>query len=80
MDAEQPVGPWLRHRVFSHEEPGPSGWLVKTGIIEALRLSVTEAAQALRITRAALSTFLNERASRSPDSKRCSPAILPLLI
>ena len=60
--------------------PARPGGLLKTEIIEVLRLSVTEAAQALRITRAALSTFLNERASRSPDSKRCSPAILPLLI
>ena len=41
------------------KNPAHPGGLV-TEIIEALRLSVTEAAQALRITRAALSTFVNE--------------------
>ena len=44
----------------------PCGF-VKTEIIEPLGLSVTDAAQALGITRAALSAFLNERTSLSPD-------------
>ncbi len=47
--------------------PAHPGGFVKTEILEPLALSVTEAAQALGITRAALSTFLNERASLSPD-------------
>jgi addiction module HigA family antidote len=46
--------------------PHPGGF-VKTEIIEPLALSVTEAAGALGITRAALSAFLNERSSLSPD-------------
>jgi antitoxin HigA-1 len=49
------------------KNPAHPGGFVKTEIIEPLGLSVTEAAQALGITRAALSTFLNERASLSPD-------------
>ena len=47
--------------------PAHPGGFVKTEIIEPLGLSVTDAARALGITRAALSTFLNERASLSPD-------------
>ncbi len=46
--------------------PAHPGGFVKTEILEPLGLSVTDAAQALGITRAALSTFLNERASLSP--------------
>lgn len=49
------------------KNPVHPGGFVKTEIIEPLGLSVTDAAQALGITRAALSTFLNERASLSPD-------------
>jgi addiction module HigA family antidote len=49
------------------KSPAHPGGFVKTEIIEPLGLSVTDAAQALGITRAALSTFLNERASLSPE-------------
>jgi addiction module HigA family antidote len=49
------------------KNPVHPGGFVKTEIIEPLELSVTDAAQALGITRAALSTFLNERASLSPN-------------
>jgi addiction module HigA family antidote len=49
------------------KNPAHPGGLVKTEIVEPLGLSVTAAAQVLGITRAALSTFLNERASLSPD-------------
>lgn len=49
------------------KNPAHPGGFVKTEVIEPLGLSVTDAAQALGITRAALSTFLNERASLSPD-------------
>ena len=46
--------------------PHPGGF-VRTEIIEPLGLSVTDAAKALGITRAALSAFINERSSLSPD-------------
>jgi antitoxin HigA-1 len=49
------------------KNPARPGGFVKTEIIEPLGLTVTEAAQALGITRAALSAFLNERASLSPE-------------
>jgi addiction module HigA family antidote len=44
----------------------PGGY-VKTEVIEALGLSVTDAAQALGVTRPALSKLLNERAHLSPE-------------
>ncbi|PTR09459.1 addiction module HigA family antidote [Nitrosospira sp. Nsp5] len=47
--------------------PAHPGGFVRTEIIEPLGLSVTGAAQALGVTRSALSTFLNERASLSPE-------------
>ncbi len=47
--------------------PAHPGGFVKTEILEPLGLSVTGAAQALGVTRAALSAFLNERASLSPE-------------
>jgi len=40
---------------------------VKAEIVEALGLSVTDAAQALGVTRPALSKLLNERADLSPE-------------
>ena len=46
--------------------PHPGGF-VRTEIIEPLKLSVTAAAAALGITRAALSAFLNERSALSPE-------------
>jgi len=46
--------------------PHPGGF-VHTEIIAPLALSVTEAAGVLGITRAALSAFLNERSSLSPE-------------
>ena len=49
------------------KNPAHPGGFVKTEIIEPLGVTVTEAAQALGITRAALSAFLNERASLSPE-------------
>jgi addiction module HigA family antidote len=49
------------------KNPAHPGGFVKTEVIEPLGLSVTEAAEALGITRAALSAFLNERTSLSPD-------------
>ena len=54
-------------RSIRMKSPVHPGGFVKTEVIEPLGLSVTGAAQALGITRAALSTFLNERASLSPD-------------
>jgi addiction module HigA family antidote len=49
------------------KNPAHPGGFVNTEIIEPLKLSVTEAARVLGITRAALSAFLNERASLLPD-------------
>ncbi len=49
------------------KNPGHPGAFVKTEIIEPLGLAVTDAAKALGITRAALSSFLNERSSLSPE-------------
>ena len=43
------------------------GGFIKHEIIGPLELTVTAAAQALGVTRAALSTLLNERASLSPE-------------
>jgi antitoxin HigA-1 len=55
-----------REGIRMKNPPHPGGF-VKTEIIEPLGLSVTNAAHALGVTRAALSAFLNERASLSPD-------------
>ena len=49
------------------KEPAHPGGFVRHEIIEALDLSVTEAARALGVTRAALSTVLNGRARLSPE-------------
>lgn len=49
------------------KNPAHPGGFVKSEVIEPLGLSVTDAAQALGITRAALSAFLNGRTSLSPD-------------
>ena len=46
--------------------PHPGGF-VRTEIIEPMELSVTNAANALGIPRAALSAFINEHSSLSPD-------------
>ncbi|MGH6890253.1 MAG: HigA family addiction module antitoxin [Rhizomicrobium sp.] len=43
------------------------GGFIKYEIIEPLGLSVTDAAEVLGVTRAALSALLNERAHLSPD-------------
>jgi antitoxin HigA-1 len=47
--------------------PAHPGGFVKGEIIEPLGLTVTRAAQALGVTRAALSALLNERADLSPE-------------
>ena len=52
---------------FRMKNPAHPGGFVKTEIIEPLGLTVTAAAQVLGVTRAALSTVLNERASLSAD-------------
>lgn len=49
------------------KNPAHPGGFIKYEIIEPLKLTVTAAAQALGVTRAALSTMLNERASLSPE-------------
>ena len=49
------------------KSPAHPGGFVRHEIIEPLGLTVTAAAQALRVTRAALSALLNERSSLSPE-------------
>lgn len=49
------------------KKPVHPGGFVRHEIIEALGLTVTAAARALGVTRAALSAFLNERARLSPE-------------
>lgn len=49
------------------KNPAHPGGFVKSEIIETLELSVTDAAKALGVTRAALSALLNERAALSPE-------------
>jgi antitoxin HigA-1 len=49
------------------KSPAHPGGFVKSEIVEALGLSVTDAAQALGVTRPALSALLNERAQLSPE-------------
>ena len=49
------------------KSPVHPGGFVKHEIVEALDLSVTDAARALGVTRAALSAVLNERARLSPE-------------
>ncbi len=49
------------------KSPAHPGGFVKSEIIEALGLSVTDGARALGITRPALSALLNERVSLSPE-------------
>ncbi|ALV29011.1 XRE family transcriptional regulator [Pannonibacter phragmitetus] len=47
--------------------PAHPGGFVKHEIIEPLKLSVTDAAKVLGVTRPALSALLNERAALSPE-------------
>ena len=47
--------------------PAHPGGFIRSEIIDPLDLSVTAAAAALGVTRATLSTLLNERAHLSPD-------------
>ena len=52
---------------FRLKNPPHPGGFVRAEIIEPAELSVTAAAGVLGVTRAALSAFLNKRASLSPD-------------
>src|SRR5690348_13738745 len=49
------------------KNPAHPGGFVKSEIVEALGLSVTDAARALGVTRPALSALLNEHAHLSPE-------------
>lgn len=49
------------------KNPAHPGGFVKSEIIEALDLSVTEAARVLGVTRPALSALVNERVHLSPE-------------
>jgi len=52
---------------FRLKAPAHPGGFIRSEIIEPLELSVTAAAAALGVTRATLSTLLNERAHLSPE-------------
>lgn len=52
---------------FRLKSPPHPGNFVRSEIVEPLELSVTAAAAALGVTRAALSAFLNGRSSLSPE-------------
>jgi len=52
---------------FRMKNPAHPGSFIKHDIIEPLELTVTAAAEALGVTRATLSTLLNERAHLSPE-------------
>src|SRR5450755_312170 len=49
------------------KNPAHPGGCVRSEIVQALDLSVTDAAKALGVTRPALSALLNERAALSPE-------------
>src|SRR3984957_4457238 len=49
------------------KSPAHPGGFIGSEIIEPLGLTVTKAAEALGVTRAALSALLNERANLSPE-------------
>lgn len=55
------------HRQIRMKNPAHPGGFVKCEVIEELGISVTAAAAALGVTRAALSAFLNERARLSSE-------------
>lgn len=52
---------------FRMKNPAHPGSFIRHDIIEPLELTVTAAAEALGVTRATLSTLLNERAHLSSD-------------
>ena len=52
---------------FRMKNPAHPGAFIKSEIVEALELSVTDAAKVLGVTRPALSALLNERAALSPE-------------
>ena len=55
------------HEEITMKSPSHPGAIVRELLLEPYSLSVTGAALALGVTRPALSAFLNERASLSPD-------------
>jgi len=57
----------MKETNYRLRNPPHPGSFVKAEVVDALALSVTDAAKALGVTRAALSTFLNERSSLSPE-------------
>lgn len=56
-----------RRKGIRLSEPAHPGSFVKSEVIDPHGLSVTKAAKALGITRAALSAFLNEHSALSPE-------------
>ncbi len=57
----------MAQKGYRLKNPPHPGSFVRSEIVEAHGLSVTDAARALGVTRPALSAFLNGRASLSPE-------------
>lgn len=55
------------HTGIRMKNPAHPGGFVKSEVIEAHELSVTDAARVLGVTRPALSALLNERSALSPE-------------
>ena len=55
------------HTGIRMKNPAHPGGFVKSEVIEANELSVTDAARVLGVTRPALSALLNERSALSPE-------------
>ena len=62
-------------RTMRMNNPAHPGSFVKTEIIAPLGLSVTDAAQALGVTRAMLSILLNEHQRVSPEMRNVSTTL-----
>lgn len=61
-------GRWVtRLKTVALATPAHPGSFFRSEIIEAYDLSVTDAAKALGVTRAALSAFVNEHSALSPE-------------
>lgn len=56
-----------RKKAVAMKNPPHPGELIRTGIIEALGLNISKAADILKVRRATLSDLLNGKAALSPD-------------
>jgi addiction module HigA family antidote len=66
-EGEQMTKPDILPSRFSKREPTHPGAILREDVLPALRVSVTEAARALGVTRQALHAVLAERAAVTPE-------------